>query len=416
MKILYVNSLYPTPGDRRAIGGAETFAMRLVAGLIENGHEVDIVRSGTTSTPSVERIDDGVDVYSMPCRNVYPVSDGHAHGTPSRLAWHLLEDRGRISPEFQKILMRAQPDLVHTNNVVGLTTDVWRVSREAGIPILHTLHDYYLTCPKVLRYARGGPCGQTCLSCAVLSQHRRKAVRSVDKVIAVSQRMLDIHCQDGLFPETPSQVILNKPPPQRSAAFKLPRPLGPRPVFGYIGRQAPEKGIFELLEAFVTLAPGSAALVIAGTIEPSVRAWVDQNVSQPEDIAFTGFATHEMFFPKIDIAVVPSIWEEPCSMGAGEAFSFGVPVLGSDRGGIPEMLENGRLGWLFTPGTGQLAALMSHLVDHPEEISARAETVRNSVSLESGDPLVALYLDAYADLIHSRHPIGIAPGLAQPHP
>lgn len=402
MRLVYVNSLFPTAGDQRAFGGAETFALRLVRGLQESGHEVTVVRSGTDDTAAVERTADGIAVHSLPKRNLYPFSDGHAHNIASRIAWHAIEDRGRVSPAFGRILDEVRPDMVHTNNVAGLTTDVWRVAREAGVPILHTLHDYYLTCPKVLRFAQGHPCGTTCTSCTLLSRQRRRAVRNIDRVVGVSERMLAIHRAEGLFVDTPSEVILNKPPPRWTATPNLPRPLGPRPVFGYIGRLAQEKGIYELLEAFVTLEPGAARLVIAGAPKSSVRDWVALHVPCPDDITFTGFTTHDAFYPIIDVAVIPSVWEEPCSMGAGEAFSFGVPAIGSRRGGIPEMLEGGRFGWLFEPGTGELARLLARLVADPAIIAAKAETVRGGIVDDTRDLLVTSYLAAYEGLMRHR--------------
>ena len=392
MHILYVNALYPTAGDSRAIGGAETFSVRLVEGMLANGHEITVVRSGTSLSGSVEYTAEGVPVHSMPRLNIYPASDGRAHGAGSRLAWHLLEDQGRVAPAFRRVIRDVRPDLMHSNNVVGMTADVWRVARCAGVPVLHTLHDYYLTCPRVLRFKAGQPCGQTCGSCAMLTQRRRQATRDVDCVVGVSQRMLDIHREQRLFVDTPSDVILNTPPPRALEATLAPRPLGPIPTFGFIGRQVTEKGVFALLEAFATLAPGTAKLAIAGSVDPEVGRWVARAANP--GITLTGYTTPDAFFPTIDVAVFPSLWEEPCSMGVGEAFSYGVPVLGSRRGGTPELLQDGRLGWIYQPDTGELATLMARLAAHPAEIAAKADIVRR-LPRSSGDQLVTAYLAAY---------------------
>ena len=56
------------------------------------------------------------------------------------------------------------------------------------------------------------------------------------------------------------------------------------------------------------------------------------------------------FFTKVDVTVVPSIWEEALGMVVMESFYFGVPVIGSRIGGIPEMIEEGVNGVLFEPG------------------------------------------------------------------
>ncbi len=394
MRILYVNALYPTARDRRVPGGAETFAKRLVGGLVERGHDVVVVRSGTSRSSTVEQTADGVTVHSLPCLNFYPAADGKSHNPASRLAWHLLEDRGRISAAFGAIVADFRPDVLHSNNVVGLTTDVWRVARAAGLPIVHTLHDYYLTCPKVLRFSRGARCDTTCRSCSALSQQRRRAAAQVDLVVGVSQRMLDIHREEGLFAHTASEVILNVPPPRDAAASARPRQPGRNPVFGFIGRQAPEKGIFDLLEAFCRLPPGSAGLRIAGTVDPAVERWVQSHVPAGAAIDFTGYVTPEAFFPTIDIAVFPSIWEEPCSMGVGEALSFGVPVLGSRRGGTPELLEHGRYGWLFQPGTDELSRTMEALLADSNEIATKSEIV-GRMPRSADDQLVTAYLQAY---------------------
>lgn len=400
MKLLFVNALYPTAGDLRPTGGAETFSTRLVSGLLDKGYDVTIVRSGTTLAGGLEYTADGVPVHSMPNLNLYPGNDGRVHGAVSRLAWHLLEDQGRVAPAFRRVLDQVQPDLMHTNNVVGMTTDVWRVAHDADVPILHTLHDYYLTCPRVLRFAAGASCTSTCNSCGLLTRRRRQATRHVDLVVGVSQRMLDIHREEGLFVETPSQVILNTPPPRTHETPLLPRSCDPVPTFGFIGRQAAEKGIFDLLEAFATLVPGTARLLIAGSVDPAVSAWVARS-AVADHIRFTGYTTPEAFFPAIDVAVFPSLWEEPCSMGVGEAYSFGVPVLGSRRGGTPELLEDGRVGWLYQPGTGELARLMTYLAADRSAIADKADALRR-VPASVGDPLVASYLAAY-DRVRAHH-------------
>ena len=406
MKIIFINTLFPTASDRRATGGAETFLARLVQGLHTHGHAVSIVRSGTSRTESLEHTAEGVAIYTMPSLNVYPSSDGLKHSAPSRLAWHLLEDRGRVASAFRRVLQDVGPDLIHTNNVVGLTTDIWRVAHAAGIPIIHTLHDYYLTCPRVLRFDDGHRCAQTCRTCTFLTQQRRRATRNVDLVVGVSQRMLDIHRSEGLFLDTPHEVILNVPPPTPLAAPIRPRPLGDRPAFGFIGRQADEKGIFHLLEAFGRLGAGTATLRIAGAVDPAVQAWIKQNARSPGDIDLTGYIQPDAFFPTIDVAVFPSIWEEPCSMGVGEALAYGVPVLGSARGGTPELLEAGRLGWLFQPGNDELAATLARLVADPVEIATKAAIVRQ-LPRSTDDRLVRAYLHAY-DRLSAGERLGMA--------
>jgi glycosyltransferase involved in cell wall biosynthesis len=54
-------------------------------------------------------------------------------------------------------------------------------------------------------------------------------------------------------------------------------------------------------------------------------------------------------FEKIDVLAVPSLWHEPFGRVAIEAMAWGIPVIASRRGGLPEIVQPGVNGWLFEP-------------------------------------------------------------------
>ncbi|MGG7377432.1 glycosyltransferase, partial [Escherichia coli] len=65
----------------------------------------------------------------------------------------------RPTARVREAVAAARPDVVHTNNLPGVTTAIWEVSRQLGIPVVHTIHDYYLLCPRVTLQRRDGrPC------------------------------------------------------------------------------------------------------------------------------------------------------------------------------------------------------------------------------------------------------------------
>ena len=70
-----------------------------------------------------------------------------------------------------------------------------------------------------------------------------------------------------------------------------------------------------------------------------------------------------------DVLVVPSLWYENSPVIIQEAFAAGVPVIGSDLGGVAEKIQDGVSGRRFPPGDRDaLAAVLQGLVDEPEQI------------------------------------------------
>ena len=65
-------------------------------------------------------------------------------------------------------------------------------------------------------------------------------------------------------------------------------------------------------------------------------------------IRWLGFVNQAQFFQEIDILVVPSIWHDTAPLVILEAYSHGIPVLGSNRGGIPELICPDT-GWSMNP-------------------------------------------------------------------
>jgi glycosyltransferase involved in cell wall biosynthesis len=60
--------------------------------------------------------------------------------------------------EVKKIIDREQPDLVHTHNLQGFSVAAWKVVKKRGLPLVHTMHDYYLLCPRNTMFGGGRNC------------------------------------------------------------------------------------------------------------------------------------------------------------------------------------------------------------------------------------------------------------------
>lgn len=122
-------------------------------------------------------------------------------------------------------------------------------------------------------------------------------------------------------------------------------------VIVYSGRINPEKGIEQLMQAFNAMKdmPKVHLLVIGGSFfgntnndDPFITRLKALAISMDNRIRFTGFIPYSQmpFYLQIaDVAVIPSQWEEPFGLTCLEAMAMGLPVIVSERGGLPEVVD-----------------------------------------------------------------------------
>ena len=155
----------------------------------------------------------------------------------------------------------------------------------------------------------------------------------------------------------------------------------PKTIF-FAGRFDPEKGILQLVEAFsrVLKVHPDAKLVISGstafgvhTLTPYVREVETLAASivkhNPGSVQFTGYLHHDRdlpaWFQRATLLASPSIFQEPFGLVNAEAMACATPVVGSKRGGIPEVL--GDTGVLVDPeDIGGFADAISMLLGNRE--------------------------------------------------
>jgi spore coat protein SA len=158
----------------------------------------------------------------------------------------------------------------------------------------------------------------------------------------------------------------------------------PKTIF-FVGRFDPEKGVLQLVQAHaqVLRVHPDAKLVIGGStgfgthvLTPYVRevaALADSiNRSHPGSVQFTGYLHHDRdlpeWFQRAAFFVAPSIFQEPFGLVNAEAMACATPVVGSKRGGIPEVL--GDAGLLIDPEDIEgFADAMCMLLGNPEYTS-----------------------------------------------
>jgi glycosyltransferase involved in cell wall biosynthesis len=121
-----------------------------------------------------------------------------------------------------------------------------------------------------------------------------------------------------------------------------------RPLqLGYVGQLTPAKGIRELVRQMGDWQSGQCELLVAGKGAAAYEAML--RAEAPKNVRFLGFVKPDEVYRAIDLLVVPSLWQEPLGMIVLEAFMHGVPVIVSRRGGLPEIVDEGRTGLVYEP-------------------------------------------------------------------
>jgi glycosyltransferase involved in cell wall biosynthesis len=386
MKVLYINTLY-SPYIR---GGAEISLKLLVEGMQAKGHEV-VVLSMVQEQGLNFDLENGVKVYRAGLKNFYwPYSD-KKYSTPKRMAWHFRDSYNAGMKSFvAEVLQIEKPDLVSCHNLAGWSVAIYDEIQKSGVPIIQVLHDLYLLCANSNMYKGDNPCDKICLSCKILRINHQRQSSKVSAVVGISKSILGRFEQEGYFANAQKYVIHNTrsipdrgPKEKRSGNEKL--------RIGYLGTLSKIKGI-EWLMAEFQQSKINASLLIAGKGKSEYEDFLQTQVKDTR-ISFLGQVVPAEFFHKIDVLVVPSLWEEPLGMVAIEALAHHIPVIANRAGGLKETVIEGVNG-LFceAKNPNSLGNAIEKLSSDPGLYNWLSKNARDSVSeILDGNRLIQAY-------------------------
>ena len=202
----------------------------------------------------------------------------------------------------------------------------------------------------------------------------------VDRVVTCSNFLRDCFALKSRALAVKTQVVFNGV--NRGLFFPREEIREPKAIF-FVGRLHAQKGVLQLIRAYARILethPGTT-LIIGGTTgfgthqETSYVRQVRELASsvtqnQKGKIRFTGYVDHDRdlpsWFQRATIFASPSLFAEPFGLVNAEAMACATPVVGANRGGIPEVL--GRAGRLVDPeDSANFAATLSALLAHPAE-------------------------------------------------
>jgi glycosyltransferase involved in cell wall biosynthesis len=388
MKILQLHNRY------QIVGGEEGVVQSEQQLLKDHGHEVRLLEVSND------------DLVGAKAKAVAAVSAVYSYGSRSLVA------------EEIKLF---QPDLVHVHNFFPLLSpSVYDACRSMGIPVVQTLHNYRLACPKAMFFRDNQICEacldqnsllpsvkygcyrgsktQSAVVAAMLTLHRRRNTwnERVDAYIALTAFQKAKLIQAGMAGDR----IHVKPnfvyPPSLAAAVTT------EPYFLFVGRLATEKGVETLIEAYRqdnSLWP--LKVVGDGPLNQQLRS---ASVDLGDRVQFLGRQDKAAVLQLMQGAyalVFPSIWYEGFPLTIAEAFACGLPVVVPNLGSMAEIVKDGVTGVHYRPGdVGDLAARLGWLMVHGEmrskfAWSARREFETRYTPEANYEELMGIYQQVY---------------------
>lgn len=353
-----------------------------------------------------------------------------------------------VDARFAALLDSFRPEIVHVGHLNHLSTSLLREAAARAIPIVYTLHDYWVMCPRgqfmqmhpedpdnlwaacdgqddrkcaercYARYFSGSPeeraedVGYWTRWVARRMAHMREMTELVDLFIAPARYLLERYQRDFGMPPGKLRYLDYGFDLQRLSGRR--RPPGEPFTFGYIGTHIPAKGIHDLLQGFGNV-KGDVRLRIWGrprgqeteALRAIANALPGDASKRVEWVAeYRNQDIVRDVFDRVDAIVVPSVWVENSPLVIHEALQARVPVVTADVGGMAEYVHDGQNGLLFRHrDRASLAVQMQRLVDDPA--LARSLGERGYVQSESGDiPDITTHVAAieqiYADLLRRR--------------
>ena len=340
-RILLVSKFYYTRG------GAEVVAINMANDLAKRGYEIGVFTMDYPQNLSPE--------------NFYTASQVDFSGgliDKLKFAMRTMGYNG-IKSSFKKALQEFNPDIVHLHNVHSyLSPAVVKLAKEYGCKVVWTLHDYKLACPAYSCLNRGRICEkcftskinvvkERCfkenLPASVLAYFEavkwnvKKLQRYVDYFVCPSAFIKRQMLKAGLQEEK-LKVVCNFVDPIKLDQLKRAEIPDTRDDFYvYVGRLSEEKGVATLLKAAKDL-PYKLKLVGGGHLYDGFIA----EYGNCDNIEFMGHQPAEKVAEILLSAkclVLPSECYENNPLSVIEALCAGIPIVGANIGGIPELID-----------------------------------------------------------------------------
>jgi len=357
LRFVFTTTFYPP----YHLGGDAVHVKYLAEELAKNGHEVHVFHS--------------LDAFRLK-KGGFPEeleSEGvqrHPLKTPlgiSSYSAYFFGNSSSVLQSFKGLVDKVKPDVVHHHNISLLGYNL--LIKKSDYLSLYTAHDYWLVCQtnNLFKNQKEICTTKSCISCSLQSRRIpqlwrsrgkfKTAVKNIDLLISPSEYTRKRLIQEIDVPSVTLPNFVPYPPDNIPSS-------GYENFFLFLGMLEKHKGILNLLELFKEQRNNlKSKLIIAGggSLAPYICEYIEKN-SLGNLISFLGFVDNKTKYSLYSNAlavIIPSIWPENAPLVALEALSVGTPVISSDQGGLPEIIEKVDKKMIFNNTNGLKDALLT---------------------------------------------------------
>lgn len=390
MKILKIIHGYPPNYN----AGSEVYSQS-VCNEISKNHKVYVVtREENPYAPCFsirhEKENENLDLYFV---NNPQGKDGYRHR--------------QLDENFARLIGEIKPDIAHIGHLNHLSTGIVDELKKKNIPIVFTLHDFWLMCPRGQFLTRSigkesnfqlcsgqedAKCASDCYRVYFSGREENESEDLLKWSRWIRQRMIETVaiCEKVDLFIAPSNYLRNRfiqefgIPEEKiiyldygfPTEYLTPTEKSPEKslfTFGYIGTHITSKGVNLLIEAFSKIKSPSKLLIWGHKDDQSSNALRKMAGSSNNPVEFMGQYINKNLanevFSKIDCIVVPSIWGENSPLVIHEAQACHIPVITANYGGMKEYVQNMVNGLLFEHrNVESLKEQMQFAIDNPQQM------------------------------------------------
>ncbi len=385
-------------------GGGTIFPKALAQELVKRDCRVSVFYASLKNDSASEayavsrEVDDGVILYGIYNRPAVFIDPDN----PERE----IHDEG-VLKRFREVLDEEKPDVVHFHNFHGLTFAMAEETKRRSIPACYTPHNYHMIDPQLYLFnsdlSLWTDTNPISNSEAVNRNHSKAAgyeerIRItkkllnewVDVTLAVSERQRELLIQYGADSKRISVVhqanrtadaLWGNERLAQEGKRQLHSPLR----VGFIGGVMPHKGVHMLVAAVQHLNSSEIECQVYGFISPQYLEQL-QALDKKKIVKFRGeyrLEDLETIAHEMDVAVVPSLWEDCAPLVLLELNSMRMPVIAARIGGIPDFVMEGSTGFLYKyDSLNELVSKLRYCIDNPKIITDMRTSLRQMHSFE----------------------------------
>lgn len=348
MKIVVIQNFF----NPYIIGGAELCVENLVNNLAKKGIETVLITAGKNKKIEMILSQANLKIYRFfPVNFYFNFPPKTKRNRLIKYLWWLVSLWNPfVYRSVKKILMTEKPDLVQIHNFYSLSPAVFSAARSLKIPIMYFPHDFFALCKNSIFQKKGNVCWNRCYICKLWSRWNMIFLRNIEFIFlsdfskAISNKHFGMNGKvlrnavNLSIQEIEENMILKEKKRRKSKTVN----------FLYMGRLSYCKGIMTLLEAFEKVKNKDVRLMIGGTGELIDK--VKEKISEDSRMKYLGFISGRLKRETLlnsDVFILPSECYEVSPLTIQEAYGYGLPVIATCMGSMPEHIDLNDTGWTF---------------------------------------------------------------------